>query len=77
MNLRVAESGMNEESSTNLICTIGGKMDSCVAQGAQSGTLWGHRGMECGVGREVREEGVVCIIMDDLHCCMAKTNTTL
>ena len=29
------ESGMNGESSTNIICTIRGKMDSCVAQGAQ------------------------------------------
>ena len=26
---------MNGESSTNIICTIRGKMDSCVAQGAQ------------------------------------------
>ena len=33
--------------------------------------------MEWRKGREGREEGDVCIIMADLHCCEAETNTTL
>ena len=28
-------------------------------------------------GREAQEEGDMCIIMADLHCCMIETNTTL
>ena len=35
---------------------------------------WGD-GME--EGRETGEGGNVCIIMADLHCCMAETSTTL
>ena len=30
-----------------------------------------------GEGREARGEGYVCILMADLHCCKAETNTTL
>ena len=30
----------------------------------------------CG-GREVQEEGDICISMADSHCCMAETNTSL
>ena len=34
---------------------------------------------ECGTGegREAQQEGIICIIVTDLHCCMAETNTTL
>ena len=28
-------------------------------------------------GREAQEGGEMCIIMDDLHSCMAETNTAL
>ena len=28
-------------------------------------------------GREAQEGGDICIIMTDLHCCTAETNTTL
>ena len=30
-----------------------------------------------GEGREAQEDGDICIIMADLHCCMEETNTTL
>ena len=30
-----------------------------------------------GAGREAQEGGTIGIIMADLHCCMAETNTTL
>ena len=32
---------------------------------------------ECGMGeeREAQQGGVVCIIVADLHCCMAETDT--
>ena len=30
-----------------------------------------------GVGKEVQEGGDICILMTDLCCCMAETNTTL
>ena len=30
--------------------------------------------MGCGDGREAQEEGDICIIMADLHCCLAETN---
>ena len=33
--------------------------------------------MGWGKGREAQEAGYKCIIMTDLHCCMAETNTTL
>ena len=35
--------------------------------GLKNASLW----------REAQEGGDVCIIMADLHCCMAETNTTL
>ena len=48
-------------------------MRNCgVAQGAQPDL---GDGMDR--GRETGEGGNVCIIMVDLHCCMAETNTTL
>ena len=30
-----------------------------------------------GGGREVQEGGDICILIADLHCCSAKTNTIL
>ena len=30
-----------------------------------------------GGGREAQEGEDICIIMTNLHCCMAETNTTL
>ena len=30
-----------------------------------------------GGGREVQEGGAICILMADLHCCMAEINATL
>ena len=43
----------------------------CVTQGAQPGDVgWGQ-------GREAQDGGDTCIIMADLRCCMAETNTTL
>ena len=31
----------------------------------------------CGQGREVLEEGDICILMADSPCCRAETNKTL
>ena len=33
--------------------------------------------MWAGEGREAQQGGIMCIIVTDLHCCMAETNTTL
>ena len=49
----------------------------CVAQGAQSGTVWWPGGMGWGEGRGDREGGDICIIMTNLHCCVAETNIAL
>ena len=35
-----------------------------------------YRGWGGGEGREAQEGGDICIIMADLCCCMAETNTT-
>ena len=37
----------------------------------------GPRGMGWGKGREAQEGGDICIIMAELRCCMAETNTIL
>ena len=48
---------------------------SChITQGAQAGAL---RGVGRGEGREAQEGGDICIILAELHCCKAKTNTVL
>ena len=39
--------------------------------------LEGHLGDLDGGGEEAQERGDICTIMDDLHCCMAETITTL
>ena len=54
-------------------------MGNCsIAQTAQSGALWQPRGVGWGGGgREVQEEGDICILMADSQCCMTETNTTL
>ena len=39
--------------------------------------MWWPREVGWGEGREVQERGDICIIMTDLCCCMAETNTTL
>ena len=53
-------------------------MRSCyITQGAQSGALWWPREVGRGDGREAQEEGETCVVMADLHCCTAETNTTL
>ena len=49
----------------------------CVAQGAQSGSLWWPRRMGWGQGWEAREGGNVCIIMADFHYCVVENNRTL
>ena len=49
----------------------------CVAQGAQSGSLWWPRRMGWGQGWKAREAGNVCIIMADFHYCMVENNRTL
>ena len=50
--------------------------EPCIVQAALS-ALEQPRGLRCGEGREVQEEGNVCTLKADSHCCMAETNTTL
>jgi len=50
------------------------RMRSChVAQGAVWRSVMTRMGW--GEGREAREGGDVCVIMADLHCYLAETNT--
>ena len=37
---------------------------------------WDGAGLEL-PGREAQDEGVICILIADSHCCTAETNTTL
>ena len=53
-------------------------LSSCwVAQGGQPVVLWWSRRMGWRKGMEVMEGRDVCVIMADLHCCIAETNATL
>ena len=48
-----------------------------MTQGAKPGALWWPREVGWGEGRKAQERGDICIIVTDLSCCMAETNTTL
>ena len=53
-------------------------MGTCyVTQGAQPSALWRHpeRCDGVGDGRNFQEGGDIRILMTDLGCCMAETNT--
>ena len=69
------ESGMDGESSINIDVLSGGRWTAGenVAQGAQPGALWWPAGMGWVEDTEAGKRGDVCIIMADLHCCMAET----
>ena len=62
------------------IYTITCKTDSwwkAVTQGPQAGALWWPRGMGSEERRMAQEGGDICVIIADVCCRMAKTNTTL
>lgn len=51
------------------------KVSGAKAHGAQLSALWRPRGEGWGKGRKAQGEGDIFIIMADLLCCKAETNT--
>ena len=68
------KSGVNGESSIDIyrILCVKQRAGCYMTQGAQPGALWWPRGVRRMEGSEAQVGGDVCIIMADLHCCMAK-----
>ena len=48
-----------------------------MTQEAKPGALWWPREVGWGEGRKAQERGDICLIVTDLSCCMAETNTKL
>ena len=74
------EGGTNWESSIDIytLSSVKQWVGSCyITQGACPGTLWWLRGVGLGEGREDQQGGYLYIIMTDLCCCIAESNTTL
>ena len=69
------ESGTDGESSVNIdvLSVVRWTAGENAAQGAQSGALWWPGGMGWVEEMEAGKGWDVCIIMADLHCCMAET----
>ena len=60
-------SGIRWRAGGKLLCSAGSPV-SCSVMTWKDGM---------GVSEEAGDDGDVCIIMADLHCCMAEINTTL
>ena len=67
VNILTGDSGTNWESSTDIYT-----LPCVIIQGAQLGTLWWHRGVGWGVGRDAPEGGDTYINLELIHAVQQK-----
>ena len=74
------DSGMNGASGINTHTLVGERQIAGEKLPSSTGSPVWHSLMTrrdvVGGGEEASEERDICIVMVDLHCCMAETNTT-
>ena len=70
------ESGINTYTLSGVRWIAGERWLGSTGSPACCSVMTWRDGMGSGERREKRERGDVCIIMNDLSCCMAETNTT-